>query len=63
MTTQALLLWLVAYAGLLATCGFVLFVARGFTGRRWSNAAILRASSLVAFLLATGLWLLLAVVR
>lgn len=59
MTTQALLLWLVAYAGILAACGFFLVVARGVGRRTWSNGAILRASSLTAFVLTTALWVLL----
>jgi hypothetical protein len=59
MSTQVLLLWLVAYTGILAACGFILVVARGFSGRAWSNGAILRTSSLTAFVLTTALWVLL----
>ena len=58
VVTQALWLWLVAYAGLLAVTGFLLFVIRGFGGRDWSNRAILRASSGIAFVLAVVFWLL-----
>jgi hypothetical protein len=62
VVTEALLLWLVAYAGLLAVAGFLLFVVRGFSGREWSNRALLRASSAVAFVLAAAVWLGLLVV-
>jgi hypothetical protein len=57
--TQALLVWIVVYAGLLGACGFLLYIARGFGGRSWSNVAILRASSILAFVLSTVLWVLL----
>lgn len=56
--TQALLLWLVVYAGLVAIFGFGLSVFRSFTGRPWSVAWILRTSSLTAFLLTTVMWVL-----
>ena len=60
MITEVLLLWLVAYVGLLAAVGFVLFVLRGATRKRWTNLALLRASSFTAFVIATGFWLVLA---
>jgi len=55
--SQALLLWLVVYAGLLASIGFVLYIARGFSGRQWSNRAMLRTSSGLAFVLSAAIWL------
>ncbi len=58
---QTLLLWLLAYLGLLAAVGFVLYLARESTGRRWTNRTLLRTSSLVAFGAATVFWLVLAV--
>jgi hypothetical protein len=58
MATQTLLVWLVLYASLFAASGFVLMVARGFTQRRWSNRAVLRASSGFAFVAAAAIWLL-----
>jgi hypothetical protein len=54
---NALLLWLVVYAGLLAIAGFTLFLVRGFSDRRWSNRAILRVSSGLAFVASAALWL------
>ena len=62
MVTQALLIWLVTYASFLAVIGFVLFVARGFSGRHWPNGAILRTASLLAFAGATAFWVLLVIV-
>ena len=56
---QALLIWFVLYAGLLGAVGFVLYVARGFTRRHYSNASLLRLASTVAFVLALVVWLLL----
>jgi len=57
---QVLLLWLIAYLGLLAAVGFVLYVIRGAARWDWSNSALLRTSSFVAFFLATLFWLVLA---
>ena len=56
--TEALLVWLVLYASLFAICGFTLVVLRGFAGRAWSNRAILRACSGVAFVGSVAIWLL-----
>ena len=61
MLTQALLLWLVLYAGLFGAVGFVLYVARGFTRRRYSNVTLLRTASMVAFMLALTVWVLILV--
>ena len=61
VVTQALLIWLVTYVSFLALVGFVLFVARGFTDRQWSNAALLRAASILAFVGATVFWVLLVI--
>jgi hypothetical protein len=58
--TDVLLRWLMAYLGLLAAVGFGLYVARGAWRRDWSNRTLLRASSLVAFVVATVFWLVLA---
>jgi len=62
VVAQALLLWLVVYAGLFALAGFVLFMVRGASGRAWSNTFLLRASSGAAFLLSALLWLVLLLV-
>ncbi len=56
---QALLIWVVLYAGLLGAVGFVLYVARGFARQRYSNVTLLRLASIVAFVLALVVWLLL----
>ncbi len=58
---QTLLVWLVAYLGLLAAVGFVLYVFRGFSDRPWSNRALLRGASAVAFVLATLMWIVVTV--
>ena len=57
---DVLLLWLMAYLGLLAAAGFVLFLIRGAAERPWSNRTLLRASSFFAFVVATAFWLILA---
>jgi hypothetical protein len=62
VVTQALLIWLVTYVSFLAVIGFVLYIARGFSGRRWSNSAILRTASFLAFAAATAFWVLLVIV-
>jgi hypothetical protein len=62
VVTDALLIWLVTYVSFLASFGFVLFVARGFTGRAWANTSILRTASLLAFVGATVFWILLIIV-
>ena len=62
MVTQALLMWLVIYVSFFALAGFVLYLAREFSGRPWANEAILRMASLVAFLGATAFWVLLVIV-
>ncbi|MGD8486814.1 MAG: hypothetical protein PVH07_09265 [Chloroflexota bacterium] len=54
---QALLIWLVLYLGLLGAVGFGLYLVRAFSRRRWSNAALLRAASTIAFVLAVAGWL------
>ena len=59
---EALLIWLMLYAGLLALVGFVLVVARGLTGRPRSTAALLRTASTVSFVLALTLWVGLLIV-
>ena len=59
--TQALLLWLVLYVGLLAAIGFVLFVGRGFSGRQLSNVTLLRVASTLAFVLALAMWVALLI--
>lgn len=53
---EALLIWLVLYAALLALVGFLLVVARGLTGRPRSTVALLRTASTVSFVLALALW-------
>jgi hypothetical protein len=58
---QALLIWLVTYASLLAVIGFVLAVARGFSGRPLTDGAILRTASTLAFVGATVLWVVLVI--
>ena len=62
VVTDALLIWLVTYVSFLALFGFLLFVARGFTGRGWSNSTILRTASLSAFVGATAFWVLVVIV-
>ena len=62
MVTQALLTWLVTYVSFLAVIGFIVYVARGFGGRSWTNSAILRTSSALAFVGSTVLWVLLILV-
>lgn len=57
MVVDALLLWLVVYVGILAATGFILFVVRGFSGRRWSSWTLLRTASTIAFVSAFALWL------
>lgn len=57
VVTEALLLWLVVYAGLLAVAGFFILVVRGFSGRSWTNRAVLRASSAIAFVASAAFWL------
>ena len=57
--TDALLLWLVVYVGLLAIAGFLIFIVRGASGREWSNRAVLRASSGIALVISAFFWLLL----
>ena len=59
MVAQALLLWLVVYVGLLAVAGFLLLLLRGSTDRRWSNRAILRLSSGLAFVVSAAVWIFL----
>jgi hypothetical protein len=59
---EALLIWLVLYASLLALVGFVLVVARGLTGRPRSTAALLRSASAAAFLLALAAWVALLII-
>lgn len=62
MVTDALLIWLVIYISCLAFFGFVLYVTRSFSGRRWANRAILRLASLLAFVAATAFWVLAVIV-
>jgi hypothetical protein len=62
VVTQALLTWLVTYVSFLAVVGFILYVARGFSDRPWTNSAILRTSSSLAFVGAIVLWVLLVLV-
>ena len=62
VVTEALLIWLVTYVSFLALFGFVSYVARSFTGRRWGNASILRVASLLAFVGATAFWVLAVIV-
>jgi hypothetical protein len=62
VVTQALLMWLVIYVSFFAVAGFVLYLARAFSGRPWGNGVILRMGSLVAFLGATAFWVLLVIV-
>jgi hypothetical protein len=59
VVTRALLIWLVTYISFLAVIGFMLYVARGFSGRHWANGAILRTASFLAFAGATAFWVLL----
>ena len=55
VVTHALLLWLVAYAGLFAITGFVLFVVRGFGGRDWRmQSSPFQPSMRDAYLALTG---------
>ena len=56
VVTQALLMWLVTYVSFLALFGFIFYVARSFTARRWANTAVLRVASLLAFVGATAFW-------
>ena len=56
--TGSLLVWLVLYASLLAVSGFVIYVLRSFGQRDWSNRAVLRASSILAFGSSAAIWLL-----
>ena len=58
---QALLIWLVTYTSLLAVIGFMLAVARGFTGRPLTDGAILRTASTLAFAGATVFWVVLVI--
>lgn len=62
VVTQALLIWLITYVSFLALLGFLLYVARGFLGRAWADATILRTASLLAFVGATAFWVLLVIV-
>jgi len=62
VVTQALLIWLVTYVSLLALVGFLLYVARSFGGRGWSNGALLRMASTLSFIGATVLWVLIVIV-
>lgn len=55
--TGALLGWLVLYASLFALSGFSLYVLRSFTQRGWSNRAIARGSSIIAFFASSAIWL------
>jgi hypothetical protein len=54
---EPLLIWLVLYAALLATVGFVLMIGRAATGRPRSHAVLLRSASMAAFVLALAVWL------
>jgi hypothetical protein len=60
---QALLIWLVMYAGLFAAVGFVLYVSRGYSSWPRSNASLLRLASTIAFVLALVIWLALLLVE
>lgn len=62
VVTEALLIWLVTYVSFLALFGFLLYVARSFGGRGWTNSTILRVASLLGFLAATAFWVLLVIV-
>lgn len=62
VVTQALLIWLVTYVSFLALFGFLLFIARGFSGRAWANRTLLRTASLLAFVAATAFWVLAGIV-
>ena len=62
VVTQALLIWLVTYVSFLALFGFLMYVARSFTGRGWANTSILRVASLLAFVGATAFWVLAVIV-
>jgi hypothetical protein len=59
VVTDALLLWLMTFVGLLAVGGFVLVILRGITGRRWSMWTVLRQATLGAAALSLPIWLLL----
>jgi hypothetical protein len=59
--SRALLAWFVTFAGFFALIGFLLTVVRGFGGRRWPDRALLRATSVLAFVGATATWLVLIV--
>jgi hypothetical protein len=61
VVTEALLIWLVTYVSFLAVFGFVFFVARDFSGRRWPDSTILRRASLLAFVGATVFWVLVVI--
>lgn len=58
---EAILIWLVLYAGLLAAAGFVLAIGRAATGRPHSSLTLLRTASMAAFVLALALWLVLLI--
>ncbi len=58
VVTEALLIWLVTYISFLAVFGFVFYVARSFSGRRWPNSTILRRASVLSFVGATVFWVL-----
>ena len=62
VVTQALLIWLVTYVSFLALFGFLLYVARSFSGRAWANRTLLRTASLLAFVAATAFWVLAVIV-
>jgi hypothetical protein len=61
MITRAVLTWLIMFVGLLALGGFVLSVARSFSGRPWSNVALLRSAATFAFVGATVVWVLVVI--
>jgi len=62
VVTQSLLIWLVTYVSFLAVAGFLLYVARDFSGRGWANRMIMRTASMLAFAGATVFWVLLVIV-
>ena len=62
MVTRLLLIWLVTYVSFFAVAGFLLYVARDFSGRGWANRIILRTASMLAFAGATALWVLLVII-